>query len=81
LQEAPCRILIVEDEPELAELLDGFLQRNGFSTRIAGDGLTACRLTEEFRPHLILLDILLPELDGWEVCRLARTREILSRKQ
>jgi DNA-binding response OmpR family regulator len=71
-EEEPARILIVEDEPELAELLEGFLKRHGFSTRIAGDGLTACRMTEEFRPHLILLDILLPELDGWEVCRLIR---------
>jgi DNA-binding response OmpR family regulator len=68
----PSRILVVEDEPELAELLAGFLQRRGFATRIAGDGLTACRLTEEFRPHLILLDILMPGIDGWEVCRLIR---------
>jgi DNA-binding response OmpR family regulator len=66
------KLLIVEDEPELAELLSGFFRRHGFATRIAGDGLTACRLTEQFRPHLILLDILLPGMDGWEVCRMIR---------
>lgn len=66
------RILIVEDEPELAELLSGFFRRHGFAARTAGDGLTACRLTEKFRPHLILLDILLPGMDGWEVCRMIR---------
>lgn len=66
------RILIVEDEPELAELLERFLRNKGFATAIAGDGLSACRMINALRPDLILLDIMLPELDGWEVCRLIR---------
>lgn len=66
------KILIVEDEPELAELLERFLRRHGFSTAVAGDGLSACRLINTLRPDLILLDLMLPELDGWEVCRLIR---------
>lgn len=66
------KILIVEDEPELASLLEHFLRGKDFVTATAGDGLTACRMINAFRPDLILLDIKLPELDGWEVCRLVR---------
>lgn len=66
------KILIVEDEPELAALLENFLRNKGFVTATAGDGLTACRMINALRPDLILLDIKLPELDGWEVCRLVR---------
>jgi len=68
------RILIVEDQPELAEVLDYQLQAQGFATLVAGSGLQACRLAGRENPDLILLDILLPDLDGWEVCRLIRAR-------
>jgi len=66
-------VLIVEDEPEIAESLEYCLNRAGFDTLIAQDGMAACRMIGERRPHLILLDILLPLLDGWEVCRLVRS--------
>lgn len=66
------KILIVEDEPELAVLLEHFLRNKGFFTAVAGDGLSACRMINAMRPDLILLDIKIPELDGWEVCRLVR---------
>ena len=68
------KILIVEDEPELAEVLSYQLQHQGFTTLVAGDGLNACRLAGSEHPALILLDVLLPDLDGWEVCRLIRSR-------
>jgi DNA-binding response OmpR family regulator len=70
--DAQGKILIVEDEPELAELLERFLRRHGFITAVSGDGLNACRLINSLRPDLILLDVMLPELDGWEICRLVR---------
>ncbi|PLX76854.1 MAG: hypothetical protein C0614_09970 [Desulfuromonas sp.] len=66
------KILIVEDEPELAALLEHFLRNKGFVTATANNGLTACRMINALRPDLVLLDIKLPELDGWEVCRLVR---------
>ncbi len=66
------KVLIVEDEAELAMLLEHYLKNRGFVTAIAGDGLTACRMINSLRPDLILLDIKLPELDGWEICRLVR---------
>ena len=69
-----AKILIVEDEPDLAEVLSYQLQHQGFSTLVAGDGLSACRLAGSENPDLILLDVLLPDLDGWEVCRLIRSR-------
>jgi signal transduction histidine kinase len=65
-------ILVVEDEPELSEILEFNLRRNEYRVHTAGDGLTACRLIAEKRPDLILLDILLPDLDGWEICRQVR---------
>ena len=65
-------VLIVEDEPEIAEILVGYLEREGFRTVAARDGLTAVDLHLALRPDIVLLDVGLPKLDGWEV--LARLR-------
>ena len=62
----------MEDEPELLEPLDYSLRKAGFDTFAAADGLNACRMVGVCRPELILLDIMLPDLDGWEVCRMIR---------
>ncbi len=67
------RILIVEDEPELFEPLDYSLRKARFATFAAADGLNACRMVGSCQPELILLDIMLPDLDGWEVCRMIRS--------
>lgn len=66
-------VLIVEDEPELAELLDYNLRRHGYRTEIAVDGLSACRRIGAARPDLILLDLMLPDLDGREICAMVRS--------
>jgi signal transduction histidine kinase len=71
----PGRVLIVEDEAELAEILEYNLIRSGFDVVIAGDGLEACRLISSEKPDLILLDLMLPLLDGWDVCRMLRTHQ------
>lgn len=71
-QEPKGLVLVVEDETELAELLEFNLLRNGYEVRIAADGLEACKLIGEQRPDLILLDLMLPLLDGWEICRMIR---------
>jgi len=68
------RILIVEDEPEFAELLRLWLDRHGWQTLMAHDGPEAMRLFEEQPPDLVLLDIGLPRLDGWELIRRIRSR-------
>ena len=68
----PKKVLIVEDELELAELLEYALNKAGFKPLVANDGLSACRIAGSELPDLILLDIMLPDLDGWEICRLIR---------
>ena len=66
------RILVVEDEIEILEPLAHSLQKAGHTVLRAEDGLTACRLIGIEKPDVILLDIMLPDLDGWEVCKLLR---------
>lgn len=66
-------ILIVEDEIEIAQLIKSSLEREGFSCSISRDGLTALRMFQEQSPDLIILDLMIPTLDGLEVC--ARIRQ------
>lgn len=63
------KILIVDDDNNICELLRLYLEKDGFETVVANDGLTAVKYAEKYSPDLILLDIMLPELDGWQVCR------------
>lgn len=66
-------ILIVEDEAEIAQLIQLYLDREGFSCRHCRDGLQAIRVFQEQMPDLIILDLMIPGLDGLEVC--ARIRQ------
>ncbi len=67
------KILIAEDDNNIAELLNLYLKKEGYDTLIAGDGAKALELYRGFRPDLLLLDIMLPVMDGWSVC--AKIRE------
>lgn len=62
------RILIVDDDEHIAELISLYLLKECFDTRIEGNGETALQAFQEYQPHLILLDIMLPGMDGYEVC-------------
>lgn len=66
------RILIVEDEPGIQELLDAYLQDAGYETAAAGDGVAALALFQEQAFDLVLLDLMLPKIDGFGVCELIR---------
>ncbi|MBA2374987.1 MAG: response regulator transcription factor [Actinomycetota bacterium] len=68
------RILLVDDEPSLQKMLQHALEREGFQVQIAGDGEEALEMYSSFEPHLIVLDIMLPKLDGTEVCRRIRSQ-------
>src|SRR4051812_44937893 len=67
-------VLVVDDEPTIAEVVSRYLERAGYDTRIAGDGPRAIQLAGEQRPDLVVLDLMLPGLDGLEVMR--RLREL-----
>lgn len=66
------KVLIVEDEPTLVETLEYNLARHGYEVCTAVDGLAALEVARQELPDLILLDIMLPKLDGFEVCRILR---------
>ena len=67
------KVLIVEDESNIAELVNLYLKKEGYETMVAGDGGKALELYRLFQPDLVLLDIMLPVMDGWAVC--AKIRE------
>jgi two-component system response regulator MtrA len=66
------RILIVDDDPGIGEVVDLFLRAEGFDTRVATSGPEALIAFDEYQPHLVLLDLNLPGLDGISVCRSIR---------
>jgi DNA-binding response OmpR family regulator len=65
---------VVEDEAIVAEVVERFLRREGYETMIVGDGREALNALGAFIPDLIVLDVMLPEVDGLEVCRQVRSR-------
>ena len=75
----PKRIAIVEDEAELAALIDYNLSRNGYEAQVLGGAKGTLQALENSKPDLILLDVMLPEVDGFELCRQIRQSPVLSR--
>ena len=69
---AKQRILIVDDDEMISELIALYLAKEMFETHIVSDGEQALIAFEEFKPHLILLDLMLPGIDGYDVCRTIR---------
>lgn len=71
------KILIVDDDANICELLRMYLNKDGFDTTIAADGEQAIEFADRYKPDLILLDIMMPRLDGWQVCRqIRKTSEV-----
>ncbi len=68
------KILVVDDDVNICELLNLYLKKDGFETVIAHDGKQAVEYAEKYSPDLVMLDIMLPELDGWQVCREIRKK-------
>ena len=71
---AAGKIMVVDDDQNICELLRLYLEKEGFHVAIANDGKRAVDLFDAENPDLILLDIMLPELDGWQVCREIRKK-------
>lgn len=69
------KILVVDDEPNIVELLQSRLENNGYSVIVAYDGQEALDKTYQENPDLIILDIMLPKIDGYNVCKMLRSDE------
>jgi two-component system, OmpR family, response regulator len=70
----PARILVVDDEPNIAELLSAALTFEGYQVGVASTGTEALEQVRTFRPNLVMLDVMLPDFDGNEVCRRLRNQ-------
>ena len=68
----PEKILAIDDDPLLLNLIEQSLEKGGYEVIAASDGQEGLRLLAERRPHLVVLDIMLPSMDGWEICRRIR---------
>ncbi len=68
----PARILIAEDTPQAVELLEAYLEDTDFEVRVAGDGDETLRQVAAWKPDLILLDVMMPRISGFEVCKRIR---------
>ncbi len=73
-----ARILVVDDDPQIVRLVRAYLDQNGFETLVAYDGQEALSLIRSQKPDLVVLDLMLPEMDGWEVTRIVRSDPALS---
>ena len=72
-----AKILIVDDDINICELLRLYVEKEGFSAIVANDGVAAVDMFKQNSPDLILLDIMLPKLDGWQVCREIRKNSVV----
>ncbi len=66
------RILVVDDDPGIVKLVRTYLEQVGFEVAVAYDGKKAMQIARNDRPDLVILDLMLPEMDGWDVCRALR---------
>lgn len=77
MENSSYKILLVDDEPDIVEFVSYNLKKEGFVVNTASNGRDAIRLAEEIRPHLILLDVMMPEMDGIETCEQIRSNDRL----
>ncbi|WP_371752181.1 response regulator transcription factor [Ferviditalea candida] len=72
------KILLVDDEPNILRFLEIGLQNEGFEVLTAQDGLSAITLVKQFQPHIVILDVMMPGMDGFEICRMLKKTENLA---
>lgn len=72
------KILIVDDEPNILLSLEFLLKKNGYQVYIARNGEEALHIAEEQQPELIILDIMMPKVDGYEVCERVKSQDIFT---
>lgn len=69
----PASVLIVDDEPNICELIKIYVEKEGYNSYTVNDGITAVQKAKEIQPSIVLLDVMLPGKDGWQVLREIRT--------
>jgi two-component system alkaline phosphatase synthesis response regulator PhoP len=74
-----ARVLIIEDEPHIVLSLEYLLERGGYETATATDGERGLAMVRELRPDVVLLDLMLPRLNGYQVCQAIRSDPALAR--
>lgn len=72
------KILVIDDEPNILEFLEMGLLNEGFEVQTAADGMTGITLAKQFHPHIVILDIMMPGMNGFEVCRMLKKTENVS---
>ena len=70
--DSSTKLLLIDDDVRLTEAIARYLQRNGYRVEIANDGLTGLERYHETRPDLVVLDVMMPGMDGWDACRRIR---------
>ena len=68
------KILIIDDEPHIVDLVKAYLEKDGFKVIVAYDGNSALELVQMQSPDLLVLDLMLPEISGWDICRMLRKK-------
>jgi two-component system alkaline phosphatase synthesis response regulator PhoP len=68
MENSDYKILLVDDEPDILEFLSYNIRKEGFQVEIASNGIEGIEVAKKFRPHLIILDVMMPEMDGIETC-------------
>lgn len=68
------KVLVIDDDLAMTEILKYQLSSNGLEVKVVNDGQTGLDSIEAYKPNIIILDLLMPELDGWEVCRTIRSK-------
>ncbi|HJV44338.1 MAG TPA: response regulator transcription factor [Bacillota bacterium] len=69
------KILAVDDEPNILTFIELGLANEGFEVKTAQDGITAINIAKQFQPHVMILDVMMPGMDGFEVCRMVKKTE------
>jgi len=72
--EKNIRVLLVDDEPHILQFLEMGLEGEGYQVRTAPDGMTAVTTASEFQPHVVVLDVMMPGLDGFETCKMLKKK-------
>jgi two-component system, OmpR family, alkaline phosphatase synthesis response regulator PhoP len=72
----PKKILIVEDDPSFSRAINHIIQKEGYDVITASNGMTGLRMAQEEKPDLLVLDVMLPGLDGFEICQRLRQTQL-----